>query len=267
MYTIEYVLQLEENILKSDNVFVSSDIINHIYTLEYKFKDKRMNNTTKIEIPIKFEDIRVNLNKLSKKTYDIHFKYIISSIHCLHTDNPDLFMNVYNHISCNNFMVEPYSKLSASLIQIFPEFEKIFYNKIKTIYSLISDMQSNNPSTYDELCNINKIKDNIKSNILFFCHTLIILKNHTEIYTAINTLQTTLTNNLLDTTKKEQNELISELIFILIKNSFYLIHDPDISTNIIKHIETILNKKSDTSVSRKIIFNHMDMQDISKKTT
>lgn len=268
MYSIEQIIKLENEVLQSENSFISYDIINHIYTLEYKFKDKRINNATKIENPIKFEDIRVNLNKLSKKTYNIHFKYIISSLHCLHNkSNPDLFANIYKHISSNNFMVEPYSKLSSSLIQIFPEYENIFYKKIDQTVKTIYDINLTYGTSYDELCEINKIKDNLRANFMFFSYTLIHLNNHNKYQECIFSLQSALQDNLKDETKKMHNELVSELILIVIKNSKILMFNLKSWRQIMENVEKILELKSDKEISRKVIFNHMDIHDINQKIT
>ena len=81
-YTLSNILLIENIFLddsNNDTHILTDDTINMLCTIEYKFKDRKQykskyNNPK----PISFSDIRLNLNKLSNKSYSLYFKQIIN---------------------------------------------------------------------------------------------------------------------------------------------------------------------------------------------
>lgn len=277
-YKIHDILEIENNILNtsfdtSNNIlnsnYLDNDVINLIYTIEYKFKERKTYKSKYYTPkPVSFSDIRINLNKLSNKSYSLYFKQIISILHVLNKDDSiELFENIYLHISCNRFISIPYSNLSSSLIEIFPEYHDLFYIKNNLLIDSLKNIDISELKRTNDIFECNKIKDNIKANIIFFANTLVKINNTTIIIKNIIDIQNLfinlIENKLKETTEK--CELLSELILLYIKHTIQLIYNLPIFDNILNHIEGILLKKDDKSISRKIIFNHMDIMDIYKK--
>ena len=140
---------------------INDNIKRYLFIIEYKFKDKKGHrskyNNPK---PISFCDIRIALNKLSNKTFDIQFKNIISTLYLLpNENNTSIFNDIYNHISQNNFMLEPYSKLAVILIELFDEFKTVFYDNTQTYFTNYTKFKLPICKSYDEICDQNIKKD------------------------------------------------------------------------------------------------------------
>lgn len=272
-YTLADILSLENEIITSNDdltklPYLTDSVIQYIYTLEYKFKDKRyLKSKYHSPKPITFDDIRLNLNKLSNKTYTTHFKYIVSTLHCLNSnENTPLFQSLISHISNNSFMVGPYSKLSASLIEIFPEYSNIFIESNDKLLRDVSNFVAPCTTSYNELCNTNKIKDSFRSNISFFAYNFLISKNYTLIQNNIINLQNALNDKISNIQLyKSEAEFISELIFKYIKITLKEIVNIKKWSSIYYNVKNVLNKKNNKEISRKIIFNHMDIDDLIHK--
>ena len=267
-YHIGDIVNIEEQLLKENYMDISIvpyETINHIYTLEYKFKDKRMGNLSKVENPIKFEDIRVNLNKLSKKTYNIHFKYIISSIYFLNDQNtPDLFILVFRHISTNIFMSEPYAKLNNALMHIFPQYETLFYQQFRKFIEEISQISFDKTSTYDELCETNKKKDRYRAETAFYVESFIACKDRERLQQMIIAFQGYIMSNIENLDKQEEVEVLCDLVYVCL-TSKVKVADLCEYKKIINNTKDVIDKKSNKSIGRRIIFKHMDMQDLFAK--
>ena len=280
-YTLSNILLIEQKFIDNSNSFIdnsnnfisilSDDTINILYTIEYKFKERKQykskyNNPK----PISFSDIRLNLNKLSNKSYSIYFKQIISLLHILNKDeSTNIFNDIFIHISSNQFMVKPYSNLSSSLIEIFPEYSTIFYNYNDIFLKNIYD-SSFNYNISDEYKS-NKIKDNLKANAVFYTNNFIIINNYNIIIDNILKLQDIL-NNIINNSDndlliyyKNKLELVSDIIFLYIKHSIHVIHNLPSYNNIFKNVNYVISKKPNKNISRKLIFNHMDILDIYNK--
>ena len=129
-YSLEDILTIKESHSDSDlSHLINEDVKRYLFIIDYKFKEKKGHrskyNNPK---PISFNDIRLSLNKLSNKTFDIQFKYIISTLHLLSIqDKSSIFKDILNHLSNNTFMLEPYSKLTVILIDVFEEFFIVYF--------------------------------------------------------------------------------------------------------------------------------------------
>tara|TARA_A100001015_G_scaffold317760_1_gene435565 strand:+ start:816 stop:1652 length:837 start_codon:yes stop_codon:yes gene_type:complete len=264
-YGIHDIVTVESDLLKTNYVdmcLVPYETINHIYTLEYKFKDKRMSNLTKVENPIKFDDIRSNLNKLSKKTYNIHFKYIISSIHFLNDQNtPDLFLLVFRHLSTNIFMSEPYAKLNNALVHIFPQYETLFYKQFSDFIAEISQISIAKTSTYDEMCQTNKKKDSYRAQTAFYMESFIASGDFERVQQMIVAFQNYVMTNIEIQNKRDEVEVLCDLIYLCFTSNINLRNLCEIKT-IVSNNDNIISKKENKTIGRRIIFKHMDMHDI-----
>ena len=275
-YTLSNILIIEEKILDNSNnltPILPNDTINMLCTIEYKFKERKQykskyNNPK----PISFSDIRLNLNKLSNKSYSLYFKQIISVLHILNKDeSTDIFRDIFLHISKNQFMVKPYSELSASLLEIFPEYSTIFYDYNNEFIKNINDSSFNytSSSDYNEH-EINKIKDNLKANAVFYTNNFIITNSYDNIINNILTLQNII-NSIINGDQihiskyKNKLELVSDIIFLYNKNSINIIYNLPSYHTILENINYVISKKANTNISRRVIFNHMDTLDLYNK--
>lgn len=269
-YTLPFIIDLQNTIIQETNTsYIDDNVSNFIFTLEYKFKErKHYKSKYNSPKPITFADIRLNLNKLSNKTFNIHFQQIIATLHVLNTKEcQTIFQDVFQHISVNSFMYEPYSKLSSSLMNIFPEFHEIFFTQNTIIIDSFKNISFNSDNTFESECTLNKLKDNYRSQIIYFCITLIKSDNLNIIIENIISLQNSLFKYLnTQIERKNESEFISELVASYIKHAFSHIFHLDKWSIIYDNINNILSQKSNKLISRKIIFNHMDTIDLIQKT-
>jgi hypothetical protein len=268
-YTLPFIINLQNTIIPETNTsYIDDNVSNFIFTLEYKFKErKHYKSKYNSPKPVTFADIRLNLNKLSNKTFDIHFQQIIATLHVLNTNEcQTIFQDVFQHVSTTSFMYEPYSKLSSSLMNIFPEFNEIFFTQNSITIESFKNISFNSENTFESECTLNKLKDNYRSQIIYFCITLIKSDNLNIIIENIISLQNTMLTKLNTQLEyKTESEFISELISSYIKHAFSHIFHLDKWSIIYENITNILSKKTNTIISRKIIFNHMDTIDLIQK--
>ena len=279
-YTLSSILLIENKFIDNSNSFIdhsfnpistlSDETLNILYTIEYKFKERKQYKSKYTNPkPISFSDIRLNLNKLSNKSYTLYFKQIISLLHILNkNESTDIFNDIFNHISSNQFMVKPYAKLSSSLIEIFPEYATIYSNYNTNFLKNVYDTSFNNIGSDEYISN--KIKDILKANAVFYTNNFIINNNYNTIIDNILYLQEIINNIINDSDDiiinfKNKLEIISDIIFLYNKHSIHIICKLTTYQNIFKNINYILSKKHNKNISRKVIFNHMDILDLYNK--
>lgn len=273
VYFLQEILNIQEN-LKKENTKVR-DVINedteyYIYTLEYKFKDRRNYKAKNSDIkPITFADIRVNLNKLSKKNYGEHFKCIIATLHVLNNEcTEDIFKELYKHLSRNCLMVDVYTKLTLSLIDIFPEFKNMVYGESAVLLSEILSWKGVKSCLFEEECEQNKEKDRMRANIIYISKILnneIDKKFEDMSYKIVLSLQNRLIfyleseKNIIE--YRDEGEFIAELLLSVLENCCDKIKNSNSIKEIKKNVDDILGKKKNKTISRKIIFKCMSINE------
>ena len=141
-YTLSNILLIENKFIDNSNSFIdqssntvstlSDETINILYTIEYKFKERKQYKSKYTNPkPISFSDIRLNLNKLSNKSYTTYFKQIISVLHIL---NKDESANIFNDIFIYIYLLDISIDLIIYMIY-FDIFNAIFY--VFLIYLMI----------------------------------------------------------------------------------------------------------------------------------
>ena len=172
-YSLEDILAIKKSYGDTDlSHLIDDDVKRYIFIIDYKFKEKKGHRSKYTNPkPISFCDIRLSLNKLSIKTFDIQFKYIISTLHLLsNEEKSSIFQHILNHLSKNTFMLEPYSKLALILIDVFDDFKDIFFGTSNTLFLDFTKFDFPITVSHDDLCIQNKFKDEIKAQIIFFSH-------------------------------------------------------------------------------------------------
>jgi hypothetical protein len=230
-------------------------------------------------------DIRVCLNKISEKNYEIQKEEIFGLIEKIMSEessssddetikSPNTNINkvaciVFEIASNNKFYSEIYANLYKELLVKYNVFNDIIEKYINQYKESINNIQYIEPNTdYDKYCDYNKINDKRKSLSLFFGNLMrkdiisksqiidIILSLQDMVFTYINT-------------KNKQNEVeeITENLFLLITTvkSDCVMEEKwaTILSNVLSCSQ--MKSKEKESLSSRAIFKYMDLMDALKK--
>ena len=226
-------------------------------------------------INVHIYQIRKLFNMLTDKNYKKHATTIIEQINFVVKNNTTeevmLYCNFcYQTLSSNVLYSTISAQLYKTIIETYPKFQEILNSAIK--YEVIEEKIKNivyiDPnSDYDKFCENNKLNESLKAEFSFFTNLLklncirydvianIIIKLYDIVYTYI-TLKT----------KKNEIDEISDILYILISNSYEIIKSNDVTLYDlvylnVKKIITIKNEnKSD--INNKCLFKHMDILDL-----
>lgn len=213
----------------------------------------------------KMNDIRVALNKLSQKNYDITSEFIIDKLHETVKENDDeqiqkTIQTLFDIISTNKIFAPIYARFYKTLMGQFPDLfsvQDIPTNFLKSINSL----RYADPNTdYDNFCIYNKENDRRKATAIFTTELAAIdAIPHEQIFFMITQLLALVKGFLNEPDKKNEIEEITENIYILVTNKLIILnHLPDDIREIILEISKM---KSSTypSITSRAIFKYIDM--------
>ena len=121
---------------------------------------------------------------------------------------------------------------------------------------------------YEVLCEINKENENRRSKALFFVNLTKEQCIETEIIiNLVNIILNNLYDNIENTESVEVNEELSELLFVILEDSFQFFKEHDDWIDIHSKITNITDmKNNDKGLTNKIIFKLMDLLDIINTT-
>ena len=214
--------------------------------------------------------IRINLNKITNKNYDILSVRILDEIDIIHEKNVEHFNTIkklFIDTVCNvNIYSEIYVMLYRSIIE---KYDNTLFN-INDDYTVLKDELLNikvidSKMNYDDFCKNNKNNERKRSLSLFYINLMkqelfpkediinLILDNQTYNFNMINAINN---SDIVDE--------ICENLFILIKNAFDYIKDDDKYSLIYNNIVSItkLKKSENNSLTTKSKFKHMDLIDL-----
>ena len=214
--------------------------------------------------------IRINLNKITNKNYDILSVRILDEIDIIHEKNVEHFNTIkklFIDTVCNvNIYSEIYVMLYRSIIE---KYDNSLFN-INDDYAILKDELLNikvidSNMNYDDFCKNNKNNERKRSLSLFYINLMkqelfpkediinLILDNQTYNFNMIN-----------DINNSDIVDEICENLFILIKNAFDYIKDDDKYSLIYNNIVSItkLKKSENNSLTTKSKFKHMDLIDL-----
>jgi hypothetical protein len=216
--------------------------------------------------------IRILLNKLCDDNFDdilFEIKYKMNEIinYASNTDLEEIGNSIFEIGSHNLFYSKLYAKIYSSLIKDYDIMKSIFDINYKKFYDVICSIETADPNTdYEKFCIINKKNETRRAICAFmanlFNENIISIDNiYNNLKYFINqfNLHIKTPNNLMIT------EEISEVIFIIIKNSIHNIYSyPNLFNDIKDIIDNITdyNIKLYPSLNNKIIFKFMDIMDI-----
>tara|TARA_Y100000389_G_scaffold171984_1_gene180055 strand:+ start:14660 stop:15547 length:888 start_codon:yes stop_codon:yes gene_type:complete len=210
-------------------------------------------------------DIRNILNKITDKNYDSQKDELINRIDKINKDdnydkNLNNIYNIIKDIIKNNIYFSIiYAKLCRDLFHVNKFFlEKVIEDGKQLSKDLLLIENNKDKNNYNNLCNHNKNNDQKKSILLFFLN---IFKNDRDNFNILtNILDKILEKfekNIIKIEEKENNEDLTELLFIIMTNI------DELDDKYKKKIIEISNYKvkNYSGLSNKIIFKLMDILD------
>jgi len=234
-------------------------------------------STTKMEqhegIDIFIDNIRINLNKMSIKTYDEINTNVISNIDQLISQNISdeethkISSIIFDIVSSNRFYSKLYANLYSNLISKYEFIKSVFRKKEASLGDILNNVHYISPDdNYDLFCKINNENEKRKAFISFFVNLVLY-----DVITVdkIENLLIQLLDNLNNLIKEENKKFVVdeyiEIIFILYNKELFNNENKNFSIdNHAKIIETIkhlagVKVKTYPSLSSKSIFKLMDI--------
>jgi hypothetical protein len=211
-------------------------------------------------------DIRNILNKITDNNYDRQKNKLIDMIDNIskHDNYEKKLTNIYNIITDiiknNIYFSIIYVKLCRDLFDVNNFFleKAIEDGKQLSNYLLLTNNNNDDKNNYNNFCNHNKNNDQKKSILLFFVNIFKNDINNFNILTKIlDDIMEKFEENIIKIEEKENNEDLTELLFIIMTN----INDLDDKYK--KKLIEISNYKvkNYSGLSNKIIFKLMDILD------
>lgn len=252
----------------------AKEITNEDWAILRNFK------TTKIEVKEGVEksinDIRILLNKISKKNYDTQKQLIIDEIKSFMDANNDsdnkeedtlkLSKIIFDIITGNKFFSELYSELYKELKNQFDIFNIILKNYISNYKESIDNNHYIDPNVdYNGYCNYTKINDNRKALSMFIVN---MYKNNSLekdiIFDFIKYFLNKTIEYIDQENKTNEVEEITENVFIYVSNTHTLLSKYDEWKNeflplIIKMSQ--MKVKEHKSLTNRVVFKYMDIID------
>ena len=267
-------LEKELNITQNDNNYSSNVSI------------KKTNQTTfkatefikKEGIDVHLYQIRKLFNMLTDKNYNKHVTAIIEQIDFVIKNNTHEEVAIYckfcyNILSSNLLYSNISAQLYKTIIQKYDKFQEILNNNInyEVIKSKVLKIVYIDPNIdYDKFCDNNKLNEMLRAEFCFFTNLLkqnIISYN--DIGNIIINIYEIVYSYIEQKNKKNEIDEISELLYILIVNSYVIIKQNDLIlyNSIYANIQKIITMKKENNpeVSNKCLFKHLDIQDLINK--
>lgn len=220
--------------------------------------------------------IKGEIHKIADKNYSSQKDIIMQNLREIvlnsnHDDVNKVGEIIINISSSNRFFSKLYSDLVIEIINtydfIIPIINKYYLDFEKSIMEFI-DSNSYLSKDYELLCKINKENENRRSRALFFVNLMKENCIETElIINLVNIILNNLYNNIENTESVEVNEELSELLFVILEDSFQIFKEHDEWLDIHSKITNITDmKNNDKGLTNKIIFKLMDLLDIINTT-
>lgn len=236
------------------------------------FKATRLEQKEGIEKLI--NDVRICLNKISSKNYDMHRDTIIQYVKQMDSDsNADDFGKITKAIfdiaSSNKFYSELYALLYKELASEFPYFKEIVSTIINEYIENIQNIRYLDPKVdYDKYCENNKENDKRKAMTAFIVNLAKnnIFQNEVVIDIIIQ-LQEMVLRFIDEPDKTNEVDEITENIFIFITMSLKDMLNVPMWQTVIENTKKCSQSKTKEhlSMSSRALFKYMDILDFVKK--
>jgi len=279
-------LQSELSILDSENYHVNNARKSNYSVQLNQANQANLTNLTNFKtteftkregINVHIYQIRKLFNMLTDKNYEKHSTTIVEQINFVVKNNTAeevmLYCNFcYQNLSSNLLYSALSAQLYKTILKNYSTFEEILTAAIK--YEVIEDkikkfVYVDPAMDYDKFCENNKLNESLRAEFSFFTNLLKQNCIHYEVIaTIILNIYELVNTYIASKTKKNEIDEISELLYILIANSYDCIKSNDIrlyeliELNIQKIID--IKKEHNSDLNNKCVFKHMDLLDIIK---
>lgn len=228
----------------------------------------------KVGVEKSLNDLRICLNKISNKNYDIQrdtiFKHIDEIIETNNSaDIETIARAIFDIASTNKF----YSELYAMLFKELYNKHSLFKDTMELVFAQylenISKIETIDPNVdYDKYCDNNKVNDKRKATSMFIINLMkqSILEKE-RIITIINHLLDLVMQYVDEPNRINEVDEITENIFIMVTSAMPDMKESFQSSGIINKISQCsqYNAKDRLSISSRAIFKYMDAVDVMKK--
>lgn len=226
-------------------------------------------------VQLHVDNVRKHVNKITTKTYDNLLDKIIVEINsiCDGENDKEVVEKIYCEIgesiftiaSTNMFYSDIYARLYKDLMGKFSFMEDVFnknFTKCSDVYKNIEYCSPN--EDYDKYCAINKDNDKRRAISMFYINLMKLeVIEPKAIIDIISDIQQYLCKLYVNSTNKPIVDELSEVIYILVINSYKTLNDSDGWDAIKNSILDITNLKVSNyeGLTNKSIFKHMDIYD------
>jgi hypothetical protein len=214
------------------------------------------------------QKLRKELNILTENNYDsVERKIIdlINEVKIKEEKNFDIFsLKIYELISNNLLYSTVYSKLYSNICDRFDNFKILLEEKFSNFDKLFDDIEYCSPDdNYDLFCDNNKNNEKRRANCYFFTNLIGYEKLDKNLFLIkLNYLYDILISKVNFEDMKNHVDEMSELIYIIISNSYKLIDNDNLNILIDKiKMVSSLKVKDYKSLTNKCLFKHMDLLD------
>lgn len=231
-------------------------------------------------IDASIDQIRKYLNKMTTKTYASLKEQIIETIGQIIGEDTDSELwddeltadmnkigeSIFSIASGNSFFSVMYAELFKELMTKFDFMKVIFETNFEKFRSIFNTIQYCDPNVdYDKFCSNNKENEKRRAISLFYVNLMlqeVIVPS--KVIDIINDLQVYMNKIIIEDNNKNIVDELSEVLYILITNSYDKLKKETSWNTIIECIKNITSMKmaSVPSLSNKTIFKHMDMLDV-----
>lgn len=216
--------------------------------------------------------IRKYLNMITEKTYDSLSESIILEIDKAYerytSEKIDYLCNkIFDIVATNIFYSDIYSNLYVKLIKKYNIFNNILLSNYSKLEEELNNIEYYDPeNNYNKFCENNKKNENRRALCLFYVNLMKYnVINDVNIARNILEMFKILENMISSSIKKNELDELSELIYIMVINSYQVISNkcPDEYKKIFDNIVKITNYKTKNypGLTNKCIFKHMDILD------
>jgi len=223
------------------------------------------------------DDIKINLNKITSKSFDkIKITIEESLTELVKYDSDEAKMSkiceyIFNYATNNKFNAKVYADLYLYLNEKFGILKELFVIKFENYVDMFKNIESGNQNDdYDNFCKLTKINEQRKSLSLFIVQLIKLdVIPVSKISEIILHLQTDLMYSVEWNKETHKCEEICENIFIFISNLTQELRKEESWDTIYNNVVTVKNYdiKEVISMSNKIKFKHMDILDAIEKHT
>lgn len=231
-------------------------------------------------IDASIDQIRKQLNKITDKTYDVLIENIKTEIKKIINDDSlvpvlsaELLVElnkvgnaIFGIASGNKFYSELYAKLYKELMDQFCFMKVIFSQNFEEFSSLFKKVEYCSPNDdYDKFCENNKVNEKRRAISSFYVNLMKQgVVEEDDIINIIIELQRDIERMLDEENQKSIVEELSEVIYILVTNTFQDLNTHELWDDIVEGVSRVakLKVKLKPSISSKTIFKYMDILDI-----